>query len=120
MVEILVDSPMEAKVNIKRRMKDLVPTRTKREITHIVLMIKIIETKEEEENLGEDLEEEAFVEPIFNVEKEMEPMSFLNVKEGKIEYLKVTSKFPMWMKMQSLHILNMLKEERPLLSEEPF
>jgi hypothetical protein len=40
-------------------------------------------------------------------------MSVLNIKEGKIEDLKVTIELQMWMKMQSLHILKMLKEERP-------
>jgi hypothetical protein len=119
LVERLVDDHMEAEVKIKRRVKDLVPAKTKREIDHIILVIKIMETKEKEEDLGKDLEEEDYVELVFNVEKKgIEPMSVLNIEEGNIEDLKVTLELPMWMKMQSLHILNMLKEERPLLLEE--
>lgn len=45
---------MEAKVNIERKVKDLVIARTKREITHIILVIQIMETKEEGEDLYED------------------------------------------------------------------
>jgi hypothetical protein len=69
-VERLVDGHMEAEVKIKRRVKDLVQAKTKREITHITLMIRIIETKEEEEDLGEDQEEEASTEPIFQCGEE--------------------------------------------------
>jgi hypothetical protein len=91
LVERLVDGHMEAKVKIKRRLKDIVLARTKMEIAHIIIMIKIIETKEEEE---------AFMEPFFNVEKkDIEPMSVLNIKEGQIKYLKIMLKLPMWMKM---------------------
>lgn len=68
MVERLVDGHMEAIVKIKRRMKGLVPARPKREITHIILVIKIMETREEEEDLGEDLEEEASMKHVFNAE----------------------------------------------------
>lgn len=118
-MERLVYGHMEAIVKIKRRVKDLVPAKPKKEIAHIDLMIKIMETKEEEEDLSNDLEEEAFMELVFNVEKiDIEPMSVLNIKEEKIEDLKVMLKLPMWMKMQSLHILKMLKEERPLLLED--
>jgi hypothetical protein len=44
-VERLVDGHMEAKVKIKIKVKDLVPARNKREVTHIILMIRIMETK---------------------------------------------------------------------------
>jgi hypothetical protein len=60
---------MEAEVKIKRKVKDLVMTRIKREMTHIILEIIIMEIKEEEEDLGEDQEEEASMEPISNVGK---------------------------------------------------
>jgi hypothetical protein len=53
MVERLPDDHMEAEVKIKRRVKDLVPTRIKRKIIHIILEIRIMETKGEEEDLGE-------------------------------------------------------------------
>jgi hypothetical protein len=118
-VERLVDNHMEAEVKMKRVVKDLVLAKTKREIIHIILMIRIMETKEEEEDLGEDQKEEASVESIFNVGKDIEPTSVLNIKEGQIEDLKVMLKLPMWIKMQSLHILKILKKERPLLSKEP-
>ena len=103
MVERLVDGHMEAKVKIKRKVKDLVLTIIKREITHIILKIKKIEIKEEEEDLGEDLEEEASMDRFLNVEKDIEPMSVLNIKEGKIKELRVTLELPMWMKMSSHH-----------------
>jgi hypothetical protein len=61
MVERLVDGHMKAKVKIKRRVKDLVPARIKRKITHIILEITIMETKGEEEDLGEAQEEEPFM-----------------------------------------------------------
>jgi hypothetical protein len=123
-VEVVVERPtdihMEVELKMKRRVKGLVPTRIKREINHIILEIKIMDTKEEEEDLGKDQEEEASTKLIFNVGKKyIEPMSVLNIKEGIIEDLKVTLKLPMWMKMQILHILKILKEERPLLLEEP-
>jgi hypothetical protein len=100
MVERLVDDHIEAKVKIKRRVKDLVPAKIKRKIIHIIVEIIIMETKGEEEDLGEAQEEEAFVEPIFNAgKKDIEPMSVLNIKEGQIEDLRVMLKLPMWMKM---------------------
>jgi hypothetical protein len=96
----IVDDHMEAEVKTKRRVKDIVPAKIKREITHIILMIRTMETKEEEEDLGEDQEEDTSMEPIFNVgKKDIEPISVLNIKEGKIEDLKVTLKLPMRMKM---------------------
>lgn len=66
MVKELVDDHMEAKVRIKRRAKDPIPFNTKKEITHITLVIKIMEIKEVKEDLNEDREEEASVELVFN------------------------------------------------------
>ena len=53
MVERLADDHMEAKVKIKRRVKDLVLARIKSKIIHIILEIRIMETRGEEEDLGE-------------------------------------------------------------------
>lgn len=76
-MERLVDNYMEGEVKIKKRVEDLALAR-KRKKTHFLLIIKIMDTKVEEEDLGKNLEEEAFMEPILNAQKkEIEAMSVL-------------------------------------------
>jgi hypothetical protein len=76
-LERLVDNYMEGEVKIKKRVEDLALAR-KRKKTHFLLIIKIMDTKVEEEDLGKNLEEEAFMEPILNAQKkEIEAMSVL-------------------------------------------
>lgn len=66
-MEYLVDDLMEAKKMVTRtRMRLVVETKSRGKITLIVSMIRTIEIREEEEE-GNELEEDVFVEIFFTV-----------------------------------------------------
>ena len=87
-MEDLADGIMKAKMMIRRkRMRLEVAMTTKGETIQIISMIRTIEIREEEAK-DKDLEEEAFMENVFTMEKKgIEPLNVSNGKEGLIEEL---------------------------------
>ena len=110
MEEDLANDLMEAKMMIRRtRMRLEVVARAKGEITQIVSMIKTIEIREEEEE-GKELGEEASMENVFNaMKKGIDHLNVLNTNVGMIEEMNGRLELQLLMKMQSHHILMMLK-----------
>ncbi len=104
----------------RTRMRQEVVVRTRGEMIPI---ISIITTKEfrEEETQDKDLEEEAFVENVFDMEKMgIKNLNVPSSKEGQIEAQKARLELHMLMKMPDDHILKMLKEEKSQLIEESY
>ena len=94
------------------RMRLEVVIRTRGETIQIILMIRTIEIKEEEEE-GKELEEEASIENISTaMKKGIDHLNFLNTKEGMIEEMNGRLELYMLMKVPNYHILKMLKEEK--------
>ena len=96
---------MEVEMMIKRvRMRLVVVVRTRREITQIVSMIRIIKIREEEEE-EKELEEEAFVEIVSAATKKgIKHLNVLSTKEGMIEEMNGRVELQLLMKMQGHHI----------------
>lgn len=106
-MERLVDDLMDVEMRTKRKMKNLLVIKISRKINHIIPMIKIMEIKEEEEE-NIDQEEEDFVEHVSNVEKkDIDPISFPNIKEGLTEDMRLMHVLSMSMNMLCLHVLKM-------------
>ena len=85
-VEDLADGLMEAEMMIRRtRMRLAVVVRTRGKTIQIILMIRTIEIREEDEE-GKELEEKAFVENVYIATKKgINHLNFLGTKEGMIE-----------------------------------
>lgn len=79
----LADGLIEAEMKIRRRRMRLpLAVKTRGETISIILMIRIIEIREEEEE-GKNLVEEVFMEPVFTMEKKgIGNLNVLDAKEG--------------------------------------
>ena len=81
-VEDLVDGHMVAEMKMRKRRMRPVTVKISKETISNVSKIRIIEIREEEEE-DKDLEEEAFVEHVFTVEKKV--IGHMNVLSAKEE-----------------------------------
>lgn len=104
----------EAKMRTRTQMKMWVPAKTRGMRVSTALVIKNLETKEEEvEDVDTVREEEAFMVHVFTATKKaIKPMSALNTKEGHIGEMMLKKGLLMWMMILSHHIQRMQKEER--------
>lgn len=106
-MEGLVEDDMVDEMKTKRRINKQEKEKTRKEIMFTILVIKIILTKGEDEGLDEDLEEEAFMEPIFNVGKAIKYMCANKIKEGQTKDLKMMCELHIYKMMPNLSILKM-------------
>ena len=114
--EEVVEDLLGAEMRMKGKMKMWVLVEARRMITSTAFMIKIVVIKEveDEEDLGQGLEEVVSEELVsIVVKKGIGPMNVHNTKEGQTEGQKVVEGLHMPMRRRSPSIQMMLKGEKP-------